>query len=285
MGGVTIDRYRAMKQDELNGYLIQQADIENKIAKIQKEQVGTTGSVREEKEIKINELKSKQRELTKDIYTMEKEIWSLPSATFMDALNKQFLTTRKSMDSFNDSLAEVVVSGMKEFSNGMLTELLFGQKSGQFDTQIGNLQDQLLQLQIEKANINDSTKQTMLIEDKERMLMEQINQLEAQRSQILLNMLQNLMTKVYDKLQTGFVDYLVGGLFKSSTPDTGMPGINVNSQTPGLPQGSVTSRYTGPRTNGGNIQYAVVFNAPVYGQQDFKRAVDQATRQIASSRV
>jgi hypothetical protein len=234
-----------------------------------------------EQQTKIAKDDAEILKIEKQLLAVREEALTLPSQSFGDALNKQLLLAKKSLDSIHDTLVTIMLDMGREFGKGLITEALFGTRSKDLTSQIDDLRFQLLQMDIEKNNTLDTATKVKLVEDQEVSLLARINDLERQRSQIILTLLSDAAKKMLDKLEDQAINALftlAGGLFSSSsTPyspgyyDTNMPRWYGNKSTsaPLLPPSSQSSR-----------SVILQLNGNIYGGREFKEQVQTAMVEI-----
>jgi hypothetical protein len=278
-GTVTADEYRISLENEYS-----QLDIKYKQAVAEKTQaeklfnesgIARTGGKEEvdlyRKQLHIEEVEERRLGLWKEMADVIERIVNLPAPTFGEALNRQMLLLSKNLESIKDRMAQLFLDSVQDAGKGLLHEALFGTEKGKLDDQLVGLRDQLLQIQVEKSNLTDTQKQIYIVEDRERSLLAEINNLERERSAILMTILSQIGQKMVGRLEDEFINFAlsgIGSLFGSS--DTKQP-----------------------PTSGGDVygpdrfspQKNINFYGDVYGTDEFKGHVEQAIHQLQRERI
>lgn len=248
---------------------------------------------------KILGLSQEEADIAAQILSIRKDIYSLPSPTFFIALQKQAAQLKIELLDFSDILASTVLSGIREFSTGVISSLLFGTGKTDNSEKIADLRFQLEDLyrqQRRESNVwrdivrredesseqylarlrmaqEEYQKRTQIYEyqTKELEIMNEINKLEAERNSLISERLQQLGQKVFDVLLNQIVGRAISAL---------LPGSNATSSGGGNPTPG-QSGFLQPSVSPG---VTIQFNGPVYGTRDFDMAIDNAMARIESKR-
>jgi hypothetical protein len=249
----------------------------------------------------INQQEAETLKLEKDRYDLMKQMYADPSVNFGEAWNKTLIKAKESLDRFNDTLAETVYSTGRDFVSQEFKDLIFGDGSTDNSSQITKLQDEMQRnaqandLAYQSANklsrkegetneqylqrvqfqskMNSSASQQFEYQTKELQLLQQINDLEQKRNNIILDRLKQAGEKVFDKVLDQGVGMLFN-LFKVRGAGDGLPPMQ-----PGGPIDSVPVIGGGNASSfsGGGVTVHVTGNN-IYGYEDFAKQVDRAVR-------
>ena len=288
------------RYDQLKTNQSKTIDNENKIAEITKtiaEMHDDSGVEFIKETTKLLQFDMNRLDLANERYNILKKIDALPSDTLGTGWDKTIKNARIELNKFNDTLADTIYTATRTFAFDTIKSLLFGDNTTNNSQQIADAQLAYQQTKEEEARAYknatviqrkaDETNEAYLqraqiasqmnglaIEEytfktKELEQLEKINQLEGERNNLILQRLQALGEKVFDKL----LDYAIGAgmdwLFKK-TPDT-----------PGKPASSTGNDFGGKSQSGG-VNFHVYGN--VYGEKDFANMVDGAMQKLNARR-
>jgi hypothetical protein len=280
--------------------VVKQQGIEQKLAAQTAKDIATSGKH------KANELllEKERMQLIEAIAEIQHKLWSGPSLDFFTAFSKGLTKMRIEINSFLDEISTMFFSELSSFGQFALSTLLYGDSEDKADEKIAKYQMNLEKLyadagrtanQMEAVRrregetnseyaarvqlveeIQAAQTQTYILKTQEMELMEQINQAERERSNIILDRLKGLASSLSDKIIGSLMDRLIYGGFSALGMSAGnnQVGRIVETVPPfGPPAGRVSAGMT-----------VIVSGNTVYGQDDFNGMVDNAVRQISSRR-
>ncbi len=180
------------------------------------------------------------------IVELRKLILSDPSTSVAEGIGKAIRKLKVEIETFWDSLAELTISSVRDFTKSIVVDLIFGNADrDKFDQQIadarlelqklnedkqrdfnrvnqfrrveGETNDEYLQRTQRLSEIQGQQADVYTYQTKELELLAKINELEQQRNNIILDRLKSLGQKVFDK----FLDFGLNSLFASLSGDGG----------------------------------------------------------------
>jgi hypothetical protein len=289
-----LEDVRAEKQMQLFKVTVLMKQAEMELAKA-KDKVVNGAIAEAEKMAAVAEVQKSLNGLTKDYWDILKEIYALPSTDFVMAWEKAMKRLQDDINAFYDTLSDSLVSGLRDFAVGVIkdfvhlfsatdertADLLAAQEElsqlqndskrnyvqveklrrSATETNEEYLSRMKMQEQLTNANVMQYEAQT-----KEAELMTKINQLEAERNNLLLDRLRILGEKIFDTVLTGAVNVLMHSIGIGGGGESNGPSLPVPEPVPENPLTSIN------------------FYGDVYGMEDFSQKVDLAVRENSRRR-
>jgi hypothetical protein len=281
-GGMSISGYTGLLQNDKSKLIDQYDTILAKEGRLtalmeaQKEAGNQEEYLKYQEEIAKND--NQRYDILQQIFDIEKAIYNLPSQTWAQAFGKQLSSINVELNKAQDTIAGMIVDSAREAGKGILNEMLYGTTAKSIDSQLDDLKFQLQQIQAEKQYELTGVKSITLVEDQEANTLAKINQLEKERSEIILNLLSNIAQKAVSKMEDMFIDSALSYIMKGFGVST--PSIGSGSKSGGWSDtsGNPTANYSAPITSSTSSNKSVImqFNAPVYGGDTFMNQVKQS---------
>lgn len=205
-----------------------------------------------------------QLEIQKQIFILQKEL-DKNSLTFADAFQHKSVAVKNELLGWRDTLAELSWNAVKDFGTSGLTELIYGTKAEEIDTQLIELRDKYMQVRKEKAGIK-------IIEDQEVSILAQINKLEQERANIIRTLLDDIGKRMMDKGIDMLIDYGLTEIMPNSP-------IKINNTNTGV------NTKPSIRNNTGNSVTYVTVTGDILDGNDFARKVRKANIILKENKV
>lgn len=244
-------------------------------------------------------------QLLEAIADLQFKIWSGPSATFLLGLEKGIIRIRQELNKVWDDMAEMSLDSLREFGSFALSTLLYGDTTDQTAEKISEYNMELQQLYAEASRAASSMSQvkrregetndaylarvqmleeiqqtqaeTYILKTKEMEIMEKINAAERERSNIILERLQQIASKMSDKIMDTLMNLListVGGALTGGSSPVSKPGGWNDTGGGGSP--------VSPGSGGSSS--IVITGNQIFGQEDFNAMVDTAIKKNSDRR-
>ena len=169
-------------------------------------------------EIHLNELYRDRIKIFTDLQNTIESMANLSSRNLGQAFLNQFQILRQESERFADQFASDIIGATKDLTKNILSEVFSGEKRRKFDEDIESARYDLEQIRAKKTQIDDASRDILIVEDEEYNTLLKINKLEEERGNILKNIVLDTLQKIQDKLIDMAINNLLAMLAPKESP-------------------------------------------------------------------